>query len=115
MTATPAPQASASRIAADAPTPAAAPVHGAAETFTRRDLLVRWCMVAIVVVAILLVPVPDGITAKSWRLLAIFIGTIVGSIVRPVPASAMVFMGVTTLAVTGTLTPAQALGGYADP
>ncbi len=68
-----------------------------------------------VVIGILLVPVPDGISAKSWRLLAIFLGTIVGSIVRPVPAGAMVFLGVAATAVTGTLAPAQALGGYADP
>ena len=60
-------------------------------------------------------PVPAGITAKSWRLLAIFLGTIVGSIVRPVPAGAIVFLGVAAVAFTGTLTPAQALGGYADP
>src|SRR5262245_56217190 len=114
MTASPAPQASASRIAAAA-APAATEAHATAETLTRRELLVRWSTVAIVVSSILLIPVPEGISAKSWRLLAIFLGTIVGSIVRPVPAGAMVFLGVAALAVTGTLTPAQALGGYADP
>jgi DASS family divalent anion:Na+ symporter len=67
------------------------------------------------VAGILAAPLPEGINARSWRLLAIFIGTIVGSIVRPVPAGAMVFLGVAAVALTGTLTPAQALGGYADP
>ena len=114
MTASSAPQASASRIAAAA-APPAAEAHATAETLTRRELLVRWGTVAAVVSSILLIPVPEGISAKSWRLLAIFLGTIVGSIVRPVPAGAMVFLGVAALAVTGTLTPAQALGGYADP
>jgi len=93
----------------------AAEAHATGETLTRRDLLARWSTVIAVVLGILLVPVPDGISAKSWRLLAIFVGTIVGSIVRPVPAGAMVFLGVVALAVTGTLTTAEALGGYADP
>ena len=69
----------------------------------------------LMVVAVLATPVPDGITPKSWRLLAIFLGTIVGSIVRPIPGGAMVLVGVAAVALTGTLTPAQALGGYADP
>lgn len=114
MTATPAPQGSISRIAGGSAT-GAGEAHAAEETLTTRDLLARWSTVVAVVAGILLVPVPEGISAKSWRLLAIFLGTIVGSIVRPVPAGAMVFLGVAALAVTGTLTPAQALGGYADP
>ena len=91
------------------------PLHGAGEALSRRDLLIRWGIVLAVVAGILTAPLPDGITERSWRLLAIFIGTIVGSIVRPVPAGAMVFLGVAAVALTGTLTPAQALGGYADP
>lgn len=91
------------------------PGHTATEVLTRRDLLVRWGAVAATVMIILAVPRPDGITAQSWRLLAIFLGTIVGSIVRPVPAGAVVLLGVAAVALTGTLTPAQALGGYGDP
>jgi DASS family divalent anion:Na+ symporter len=112
MTATPVQPAASQISSAVSATP---PVHGASETLTRRDLVVRWGAVAAVVAGIMAAPVPEGITAKSWRLLAIFLGTIVGSIVRPVPAGAMVFLGVAAVALTGTLTPAQALGGYADP
>jgi DASS family divalent anion:Na+ symporter len=61
------------------------------------------------------VAVPAGVTATSWRLFAIFIATIGGSIVRPVPPSAVVFLGITAVALTGTLPPADALAGYADP
>ena len=91
------------------------PRHTANETLTRRDLILRWGAVLATVAIILAAPVPAGITVKSWRLLAIFLGTIVGSIVRPVPAGAIVLLGVAAVAFTGTLTPAQALGGYADP
>ena len=64
---------------------------------------------------ILAFPVPAGLTAQTWRLFAIFVATIVGSIIRPVSAGAMVFMGICALALTGTLTPQRALAGYADP
>jgi DASS family divalent anion:Na+ symporter len=83
---------------------------------------------------------PDGITPASWRLLAIFLATIVGSIVRPIPGSAMVLLGVILVMLTKsmplseaairvvspdalkpnvkaieTLRLKTALGGYADP
>ena len=89
--------------------------HGGHESLSKRDVAIRWAIVVAVVVGILAAPVPTGVTVKSWRLLAIFLGTIVGSIVRPIAAGAMVFLGVAAVALTGTLTPAQALGGYADP
>jgi len=65
--------------------------------------------------AIWFIPPPSGITPKSWHLLAIFVATITGSIVRPVPGGAMVLIGVAALALTGTLTTEEALAGYADP
>lgn len=65
--------------------------------------------------AVFALPTPDGITPESWRLLAIFTATIVGSIVRPVPAGAVVFLGVAAMAVAKTMTPREALAGYADP
>jgi DASS family divalent anion:Na+ symporter len=58
---------------------------------------------------------PEGITPASWRLFAIFAATIVGSIVQPLSAGAVVFLGVCAIAVTGTLSPVDALRGYADP
>jgi divalent anion:Na+ symporter, DASS family len=77
--------------------------------------LIRWAIVLAVVVVVLLLPVPAGITAPSWRLLAIFLGTIMGSILRPMPGGAMVLMGVSAAAISGALPVREALGGYADP
>ena len=37
-----------------------------------RSRLLRWGIVLFVAVGILLIPVPEGITPQSWRLLAIF-------------------------------------------
>ncbi|NDD64561.1 MAG: hypothetical protein EBZ36_11400 [Acidobacteria bacterium] len=43
----------------------------------------KWLVVILSGVGIYLCPTPDGITDASWRLLAIFMATIVGSILRP--------------------------------
>lgn len=75
----------------------------------------RWLIVFAAGCSVLFIPIPEGITATSWRLLAIFVATIVGSIVRPIPGGAMVLLGVSALALTGTLPVASALAGYADP
>jgi DASS family divalent anion:Na+ symporter len=77
--------------------------------------LTRWLAVVASALVVLWFPVPAGISAESWRLLAIFTATIVGSIVQPVPAGAIVFLGVTTIALTNTLPTAKALSGYSDP
>jgi DASS family divalent anion:Na+ symporter len=76
---------------------------------------VRWLVVIVVVAGILLIHPPAGVTPQAWRLLAIFLGTIVGSIVRPVPGGAMVLLGIIAVALTGALPVDQALRGYADP
>ena len=75
----------------------------------------RWALVLSVAGAVLIAGPPNGITPESWRLLAIFLATIVASIVRPAPMGAVVFFGVCVLAITGTMTPVDALQGYADP
>lgn len=75
----------------------------------------RWLAVLTVAAAIIAYGAPDGISDKSWWLLAIFIATIFGSILRPAPAGAVVLFGVCAIAVTGTMTPADALKGYSDP
>jgi len=62
-----------------------------------------------------IIPPPEGVTREAWTLLAIFIATIVGSIVQPLTGSAMVLLGVTATAVFGVLKPFDALKGYADP
>lgn len=80
-----------------------------------RSKLIKWAVILSSAVAIALIPVPAGITAQSWRLLAIFVATIIGSILRPVPSGAIVLLGVTAVALLGALPVDQALKGYADP
>ena len=79
-----------------------------------RSRMLRWGIVLFVAGGILLIPVPEGITKQSWRLLAIFAATIMGSIVRPIPGPAVVLLGVTALPVFKVLPITEALTGYAD-
>jgi len=89
------------------------PDSGDGESFRMRAL--KWALVIGSALVILLIPAPEGITPQSWRLLAIFVATIVGAVVRPIPGGAIVLLGVTAIMLTGTLSPAEALRGYADP
>jgi DASS family divalent anion:Na+ symporter len=75
----------------------------------------RWAAVLGAGIAVALVPVPDGVSGRSWGLLAIFVGTVVGLMIQPLPGGAMVLLGIATTAVSGVLTPQQALAGYGDP
>ncbi len=75
---------------------------------------VKWLITIGVGAVIFLLPMPNGVTREAWALLAIFIATIVGSIVQPLPGSAMVLLGVVTLALTKALPIEKALAGYAD-
>jgi len=86
-----------------------------ADQMTFRSRLLRWGIVLFVALGILAIPVPAGITPQSWRLLAIFAATIMGSIVRPIPGAAVVLLGVAALPVFRVLTINEALTGYADP
>jgi DASS family divalent anion:Na+ symporter len=88
---------------------------GEAQGDETRARIIKWCIVIASALAIAFMPVPSGITPQSWRLLAIFAATIIGSILRPVPSGAVVLIGVAMVALTGALPVEKALAGYADP
>ena len=70
--------------------------------------LIKWAIVIGSGLAIAAITPPDGIKPESWRLLAIFVATIIGSIVRPLSGSAMVLLGLTALAVTKSMPLSEA-------
>src|SRR5262249_46080951 len=51
---------------------------------------------------------------EGWRLTGLFVSAIVGSILQPVPAGALVLAALTLSALMGSLTMEQALAGYAN-
>jgi len=72
-------------------------------------------LVAVYCVVVYVIPKPAAVKPEGWRLTGIFLATITGSIMEPLPAGALVLMAVTLAGMFGGLTMAQALGGYADP
>ncbi|MFN0168564.1 MAG: DASS family sodium-coupled anion symporter [Bryobacteraceae bacterium] len=62
-----------------------------------------------------LVPRPESIRPEGWRLFGIFVATVGGLILQPIPGGALVLIAVTAASVFGGLTIQEALSGYGDP
>ncbi len=76
--------------------------------------LVRGLVVCAVGAAIWFSPVPDGLKPAAWKLLAIFVATILGFILQPLPIGSLAFVSVTFTALTGVLKPSEALSGFSN-
>lgn len=77
----------------------------------------RWISFAIIVlvcIGIWHTPGPEGVSEKAWHMLAIFIATIIGLVVRPFPMGAVAMLGITTTAITGILPIEDALSGFGN-
>ncbi|MFE1573657.1 DASS family sodium-coupled anion symporter [Comamonas odontotermitis] len=66
-----------------------------------------------VLVTLLLIPTPDGLTAKAWTLLAIFLTTIVAIILKVMPIGVMAMMAMTIVALT-QVTSTSSKGAISD-
>ena len=73
----------------------------------------RWITVLLPGLVLWFLPI-SGLTAAQSHLLAVFVATIVALVAQPVPMGVSVVVAVTVLALTRTLTPAQALSGFSN-
>jgi divalent anion:Na+ symporter, DASS family len=73
-------------------------------------------LVGVILVAaiIWLIPQPVGVQPRAWHLFAIFVATIVGIIIKPLPMGAIAMLGIGATALTGTLTISQTLSGFGN-
>jgi DASS family divalent anion:Na+ symporter len=76
--------------------------------------LIRGLIVIAVGLIIWFMPIPAGVKKEAWHLLAIFVATIFGLILTPLPMGAVVIIGVMMTSLTGTLKIAQSLSGFAN-
>jgi divalent anion:Na+ symporter, DASS family len=74
----------------------------------------RLALVLAVGFLVWLLPRPMSVDPRAWRLLAIFIATLVGIIAKPLPMSAMAVIGIASALATRTLTIAEALSGFSN-
>ena len=76
--------------------------------------IIRGLIVVVIGIIIWYSPVPTGVKKEAWNLLAIFVATIVGLILGPLPMGAVVIIGVMTTALTSVLGIGQVLSGFAN-
>lgn len=72
-------------------------------------------LAAIYLAVLYLVPRPEAVQPEGWRLTALFISTVAGLIVQPVPGGAVVLIAVAMCPLVAGMSMSQALSGYADP
>ena len=71
-------------------------------------------------VALLFVPIPEGLTANAWYYFALFVAVVIALILEPIPAAAVGLIGVTAAAVSLLVMPKPAdaikwaLSGFQD-
>ncbi|KAF8411415.1 hypothetical protein HHK36_003964 [Tetracentron sinense] len=70
--------------------------------------------IAIGVIVRFFVPKPVEVSMQAWNLLAIFLSTIAGLVLSPLPVGAWAFLGLTTSIVTQTLSFSAAFGAFTN-
>ena len=81
-----------------------------------RSVRVAPLLVPVAVGAVVwVIPAPDGVAPAAWQLLAIFVATIAGIVLKPLPMGAVAMIGIAVTAATGTLPIGESLGGFANP
>ncbi|HEX2461623.1 MAG TPA: anion permease, partial [Vicinamibacterales bacterium] len=86
-----------------------APVASSASSREAAVRLRRLALVCCVGIVIWAAPRPDAVDPRAWRLLAIFVATVVGVILKPLPMGAVAVVGIAAALATRTLTIAEAL------
>ena len=83
-------------------------------SLSRNQRITRFLALVAVGLAIWFLPIPAGIDHKAWHLFAIFVATILGLILQPLPMGAIVLIGMTSTTLTETLSVGDALNGFAN-
>ena len=76
--------------------------------------LVRGIICILILAIIWFIPNPEGVSVEAWRLLAIFVATIAGLILQPIPMGAVVLLGMILTVLFGVRTIGEALSGFSN-
>ena len=68
-----------------------------------------------IAIAIWFTPVPAGLTAPAWHLFAIFVSAIISVLLGALPLLTSTMLAAAAVVLTGTLEPAKAFSGFANP
>lgn len=61
------------------------------------------------------VPIPEGLTVQAWKMMVIFIITVLSLILAPLPLGAMALLGLTAATLLDVIPLKTALSGFAHP
>lgn len=78
-------------------------------------LPLQFVFTIIVGVVIWFCPIPVGVKPQAWHLFAVFVATIVGFIIKPLPMGSLAIIAITFLSTTGLVPISDALSGFSDP
>uniref|UniRef100_A0ACD5YA61 Uncharacterized protein n=1 Tax=Avena sativa TaxID=4498 RepID=A0ACD5YA61_AVESA len=104
--------ASAAQAASPEAEPAPAPTAAAASAGAKLIPLV--VSVAVGLAVRFLAPRPPEVTPQAWQLLSIFLSTIAGLVLGPLPVGAWAFLGLTATVATRTLPFTAAFGAFTN-
>ena len=60
-------------------------------------------------------PRPESVTPANWRITGIFLATVAGLMLQPLPGAVIVLLGLMMFVLVGRMPMAEALTGYASP
>lgn len=78
------------------------------------NCLTRSALVVLIGALIWFLPIPEGVKPEAWHLLAIFVATILGFILQPLPIGAIAFISISFTALSGVLKIGQVLSGFSN-
>ncbi len=70
---------------------------------------------AVYAVVVFLVPRPESVTPAGWQRTGLFIATIAGLMIQPMPGAALILISLTLLVLVGGLPASRVLAGFASP
>src|SRR5262245_51687308 len=72
-------------------------------------------LVGVYVLIVLFLPKPEAVSPEGWRRTALFLTTIVGLMIQPMPGAALVIVSLTLFVLVGGLSASRILTGFASP
>lgn len=74
----------------------------------------NWLIILVVGAAIWFLPIPTGLKPDAWHIFAVFVATVLGFILHPMPIGAIAFISLTFCCFTGLLKTSQVLMGFGN-
>jgi DASS family divalent anion:Na+ symporter len=88
---------------------------GPAAAAARRTMILKVLAIAAVTLVIYFIPPPDGVDPRGMHMAGIFVGTILGLILQPLPTASVAVVGLAAAMITGTMTAdGEALQGFGN-